>query len=334
MMNALLSIGEGFYRILLNGIYLAYRTGLFRTRQLPVPVVSVGNLTWGGTGKPPMVMHLAKGSEQMGRHVAVLTRGYGGDEARLMAQRLDPIPVVVGPDRVASGWKAVQEHHADLLLLDDGYQQWRLKKDVEILMLDAEAPFGNGRLIPRGTLREPARAVARADVIVIKRTTLSPEKDHEAETALRRLNPDAAIFCARYRPVSLTQWPSENKVALKSLDETLVATVAGIARPEQFERMVSGLGADVALKYRVRDHHPYSARELAEWFTHCQQQGIHHVVTTPKDAVRIPKKLAETFETTLKEMELLVLDVELELEPDEGELLHRIHSLLADPRAE
>ncbi len=332
MMEALLSVGEGFYRAGLSGIDLAYRTHLLKTHQLPVPVVSVGNLTWGGTGKTPMVMRLARGLEQMGRHVAVLTRGYGGDEARLMAQRLAPIPVVVGADRIASGVRAVQEHHADLLLLDDGYQQWRLKKDVEILMVDAHAPFGNGHLIPRGTLRESMGAAGRANLIVIKRTILDSKKDIEAEQAVRRVNPEAPIFFARYRPVGLTQWPSETKVALKSLEGIGVATMAGIAQPEQFEKMVSGLGADVALKYRVRDHHPYSVGELTQWLIGCQRQGIHRVVTTAKDAVRIPKSLAETLGTDLREMELLVLDVALEFEPDESELLHRIDSLLAGPR--
>ncbi len=334
MTESLLSFGEGIYRVGLAGVGLAYRTHLLKTHQLPVPVVSVGNLTWGGTGKTPTVMHLARGFERMGRHVAVLTRGYGGDEARLMAQQLHPIPVVVGADRVASGRRAVREHQADLLLLDDGYQQWRLKKDVEILMVDAEAPFGNGHLIPRGILREPVSAAGRANLIIIKRTNLDPEKDKEAEAAVRRVNPNAPLFFARYRPVSLTRWPSETKVALKSLDETRVATMAGIARPEQFEKMVIGLGADVALKYRVRDHHPYSVGELTQWLTGCQRQGIHRVITTPKDAVRIPKPLVETLGTDLKKMELLVLDVELELEPDEGELLHRINSLLAGPRTE
>ncbi len=330
MTNGLLSVGEGLYRVGLSGIDLAYRTNLLRVHQLPVPVVSVGNLTWGGTGKTPMVMQLAKGFEKMGRRVAVLTRGYGGgDEARLLAQRLRPIPVLVGADRVASGQRAVQEYQANLLLLDDGYQQWRLKKNLEVLMLNAEAPFGNGHLIPRGTLREPASAAARANLIVIKRTNLRPEKDKEAEAAVRRVNPNAPIFFARYRAVGLTRWPSDAQVALKSLAGSRMATLAGIAHPEQFEKMVEGFGGHLSLKYRVRDHHPYSIGELAGWFNRCRRDGILRIVTTPKDAVRIPRRLAEKLSIDLKGMELLVLDVALEFEPDEGELLHRIHSLLA-----
>ena len=131
MLEVFLATGSTLYGAALKGIHYAYEKGIFKIHHLNIPVVSVGNLTWGGTGKTPVVMQLAKGFQKKGKRVAVLTRGYGRDEAQLLTQRLSPIPVLVNPDRVAAGAQAVKEHGADILLLDDGYQQWRLKKDVE-----------------------------------------------------------------------------------------------------------------------------------------------------------------------------------------------------------
>ena len=333
-MDRLLSGAEKIYKIGLNGIYFLYRKGILKKHRLPVPVVSVGNLTWGGTGKTPIVIQLAKALEKKGHRVAVLTRGYGRDEAKLLKERLDPIPVLVDPDRVASGQKAVKEFRADLLLLDDGYQQWRLKKDVEILMVDATAPFGNGHLIPKGSLREPGEAAVRADLIVMTRADRNPGKLKWIEAQLRKANPTAPVFLAHYRPVGLSSWPQraapkKKLLSVGGLKGKKVCTVAGIAGPEQFEATVESLGATVALKYRVGDHHPYTTSDMIKMISRCQRHGIRRIVTTAKDAVRFPHLLVKAIGPELKGMEFLVLEVDLEFEPDESQLLHRIDSLLA-----
>ena len=325
----LLSFGAILYRLGLNGIHLLYRTKVRRVHRLSVPVVSVGNLTWGGTGKTPLVLQLARRLKERGRLPAVLTRGYGQDEARLLTERLHPIPVLVGPDRVATGKRAIRDFGADLLLLDDGYQQWRLKKDLEILAIDATAPFGNGHLIPRGSLREPVHAASKADLIVVTKADQNPEGLKAVEGELRRLNSRAPIFFARYQPVKLTCWPSGEELPLRELKGKPLCTLAGIARPEAFEATVRAHGGKVAMKIRVKDHHPYTTGELLRIFSRCQRYGIQRIVTTTKDAIRIPKLFLETVGPDLKGMELLILEVELEFEPDEGELLHRIDSLLA-----
>ncbi len=328
MITGLLSAGESVYRTGLKVVNKAYKSHWLKTHTLPAQLVSVGNLTWGGTGKTPMVLHLAKVFSGMGRRVAVLTRGYGGDEEKLLSGRLAPIPVLVNPDRIASGQKAVREFGADLVLLDDGYQQWRLKKDVEILMVNAEAPFGNGHLIPRGTLREPSAAAGRADIIVIKAETGSLDLARQAEEQIRLHNKTAPVFVAVYKPVSLSAWPLGEKVPLKVIKKSTICSLAGIAKPEQFETELKRLGAEIALRCRVGDHHPYSAGELIRIFSRCRRHGINRLVTTAKDAVRFPALLTKTLGADLKGMEILVLEVDLEFEPDESQLLHRINSLL------
>ncbi len=327
--NGLLAVAASGYRAGVWVIRRFYAQGTLPVHRLPAPVVSVGNLTWGGTGKTPLVIHLAKGLRTQGRRPAVLTRGYGKDEARLLSQRLDPIPVLVGADRLATGTRAVRERGADLLILDDGYQQWRLKKDVEILTVDASLPFGNGHLLPRGSLREPVSAASRADLIVVTKADLNPDGLKDLETQLRRWNEKAPLFFARYRPVGLTRWPGGEKLSMKELAGQRVCTLAGLARPESFEATVRAAGAQVALKIRFRDHHPYTTGELLRLLDRCRRHRIDRIVTTAKDAVRIPKLLAVAAGPDLRGITLMVLEVELEFEPDESQLLHRIDTLLA-----
>ena len=337
MLTPLLSVGAGLYRTSLCGIELLYRMKVLKVHTLPVPVVSIGNLTWGGTGKTPFCIHLAKGFQKMGRSPVVLTRGYGQDEVNLMTRRLHPIPVLVGPDRVALGVQAVQKLGVNLILLDDGYQQWRIKKDLEILMVDATAPFGNNHLIPRGTLREPVTAAARADLIVMTRIELCPDGLEGIEERLRRVNRTAPILLARFRPVGLFRWSrayasseaSAQMLSFKRLQEEPICSMAGIARPEQFEATLERLGARIALKHRAADHHSYTMGEMIRLLDRCRRHGVRRIVTTAKDAVKIPEILVESVGSGLKGMELLVLEIGLEFELDESQLFHRIDSLLA-----
>jgi len=318
---------EAVYRRLLQGIKAAYRKKILPTHRLPVPIVSVGNLTWGGTGKTPLVLHLALALKAKGRRVAVLTRGYGRDEVRMLQERLDPVPVMVGPNRVATGRRAIKEMQAELLLLDDGFQQWRLKKDLEILMVDSLAPFGNGHLIPRGTLREPTTEAARADVIMIKESPVSPFSRRELTRKVRALNDQAPIYFIRYEPDHLWRWPSQERVPLTRLQGRKICTLAGIGQPKSFEATVAGLGGKIALKQRVRDHHVYTAGEMIHLFTRCHRHGIATIVTTAKDAIRIPELFLKSVGPRLKGLGLWVLDVKIKMDPDESKLLHRINSL-------
>ena len=327
-----LAIGEQLYRLGLGLVGQGYRRGILQTHRLSVPVISVGNLTWGGTGKTPLVMCLARALEKKGHRVAVLTRGYGADEAAMMAERLQPIPVMMGADRVATGRRAAAEMGADLLLLDDGYQQWRLKKDVEILALDGAVPFGNGHLIPRGTLREPMSAAARADLIVVKDGALDEPARRTVKAQIRRFNGEAPIFFMSYRPRDHWRWSTREAVPLRVFKGQRVCTLAGLGHPQSFEGTVAALGADPALKYRVRDHHPYTAGEMMSLLSRCRRHSITRMVTTAKDAVRLPGLLLKSVGPDLHGVDLLVLEIEPQFDPHESELLHRIDTLLARAR--
>lgn len=287
-----------------------YNLGLLHSVKLPCFVVSVGNLTVGGTGKTPLVIHLAQRLAAKGRKVAVLTRGYAregqepfrvvkvndsarevGDEPLLMARRVDPIAVIVGKDRVQSGTWAVRNLGADTLLLDDGFQYRKLKKDVEIVLLDAANPFGNRRLLPRGILREPASSLHRADGVLltkIEQCEITNSK-LELEERLRRLHPRAAIARIAYVPKQLKRLGKEETLALSELTGKAVAAFSGLASPASFRKTLEGLNARIILEKRFPDHHYYTEIEVRRLVEEAGQAGAWGLVTTEKDAVRIPQ---------------------------------------------
>lgn len=305
----------------------AYRRGILPVHRLPVPVVSVGNLTWGGTGKTPLVIRLARHLVSAAARPAILTRGYGQDEVRLLRETLPEVPILVSPNRAESGSRAVREYGARLLLLDDGYQQWRIHKDLEILTVNAAAPFGNGRLIPAGTLREPSAEARRADWVVIKGAAGTAETQ-AAEAQVRAFNRRAPVLFMRYVPRRIRRWPGGEEMPLDGLRGKRVCALSGIGDPRSFEETLRSLNGRVVLSHRVRDHHVYTAGELIRLLDRCRRHRIEAVVTTAKDAVRVPELFMQTVGKDLRGVAVWVLDVEPVLEPDESELLHRIDSLL------
>ncbi len=320
---------EAVYAAGLTVVYALYRVRILRRHRLPVKVVSVGNLTWGGTGKTPLVLFLARQLKKQGWRVAVLTRGYGKDEAQLLTDKLAPIPVLVGPDRLANGKKAIEQHNANLVLLDDGYQQWRLIKDIEILMVNEGAPWGNGRLIPRGILREPIRAGRGAELVVMKQSIPDPAAAIWTEVHLRAALIDAPLFQMGYTVAALRQWPGGALLPPSSLKGQRVATLAGIAGPDQFEATVRSLGASVPVHFRARDHHPYTAQELVRMVQRCQRNQIDRLVTTAKDAVRFRGFFIDLLKERAPQFKILIVEIEPWFKPDESQLLHRIDTLLA-----
>lgn len=298
----------------------AYRAGILPRHRLPVPVVSVGNLTWGGTGKTPLTAHLARALHARGIRAAILTRGYGGDEPEVLRRLAPGVPVYVGPDRVATGRQAIADGAA-LLLLDDGFQQWRLFRDMDLVLVEAAAPFGTGHLVPRGTLREPPAALRRAQVVVITKPE-APGADVAAVSAqVRALQPSVMLLQARYRPERFDLWPSGAPQPLETLRGATACVLSGIADPAAFEALVIRLGVVPAMTRRFLDHHPYRTEELAAVAGACRQAGIAWLVTTLKDAVRFP-----TGALAGPDLRVAVLQVAIDLS-DEGELLQRILSL-------
>lgn len=302
-----------------------YRVGLLRHRELGCQVLSVGNLTVGGTGKTPIVEAFARELMKRGRKVAILSRGYrrdqpslgqrildvitqrqrrrpppvvsdgkrllldsarGGDEPFMLATNLPEVAVIVGKDRVKSGLYAIRKLGCDTLILDDGFQYLRLKHRRDIVLVDRTNPFGNRRLLPRGILREPIRNIRRADFIFI--TKSNGDGAVELRRRLRELNPDAEISECRHTPKHLRDVYTGDIHQLEELRGLDVAAVSGIAVPKGFEDTLVQLGARVLYHKRYTDHHRYTQQEILDVINRAIQRGAKAVITTEKDAVRFP----------------------------------------------
>lgn len=295
------------YRLLVQGRYTVYRWGILPTRRLPLKLVCVGNLTTGGTGKTPMVEYVARALKGAGVRVAVLSRGYrgkqekglgvvsdgkavllsqreSGDEPYLLARRLEGIPVLVGSNRYESGKVAYERFGTQVAILDDGYQHIQLNRDMNILLVDGREGFGNGRLLPLGSLREPLDGLMRADHFLITKTERQDRVEAIEET-LRRWNSKAGIFQGRYVPESLFDPKTGQHRGLDGLRGRKILAFAGLANPDYFFELLESLGAALVGEVIFPDHHRYTERDLeiiqktmsqAEW-----------MVTTEKDMVRL-----------------------------------------------
>ena len=286
----------------------AYELGVFRIERLSCRVVCVGNLTVGGTGKTPTVIALAQRLTHAGRKVAILLRGYGragtavqlvsdgrdlfrdwrgaGDEAVLLAKRLPGVPIIIGGDRVAAGRLAVQRFGPDTLLLDDGFQHRHLHRDLDLVLVDATDPFGGGRLLPRGCLREPVAALTRAHAVILTRTDQATELAR-LRGYLEQEIPGTPQILTRHRPSALTDLAGGEQQPLESLRDRRVVAVSGIANPLAFHGTLTDLGVILARTLAFPDHHPYGPADLARVDAVARETGAELIVTTEKDAVRM-----------------------------------------------
>jgi tetraacyldisaccharide 4'-kinase len=270
-----------------------YDRGWKRTSRAPVPVISVGNLTLGGTGKTPCVEHVARFYRGLDLRVAILSRGYGAedgrnDEALLLEENLDDVPHYQGPDRAALAHVAVVESESEVLVLDDGFQHRRLARDLDLVLLDATAPWGHGRLFPRGLLREPPRALRRAGVVVLTRCDQVPRPEVERlRGQVARLAPAVPVVESTHEPMALVN--AEGAAApLETVLQRPLALFCGVGNPEAFRRTLTGLGAAVADFRAYPDHHRYTRADVEELRSWARQQATDCVlVTTQKDLVKL-----------------------------------------------
>jgi tetraacyldisaccharide 4'-kinase len=273
-----------------NGLY---DVGWKRRHRAVVPVVSVGNLTLGGTGKTPCVEYLARFYRDQDVRVAILSRGYGSsggrnDEALVLEENLPDVPHLQGPDRVALAATAVEELEAELLILDDGFQHRRLARDLDVVLLDATDPFGHDRLFPRGLLREPASSLRRADGVLLTRCDQVPDPTvKELTDRARRLAPGRPVVATTHGPVAWIQHDHPDRPA-DALRDRPVAAFCGIGNPEAFRNTLRGVGADPAAFRAFPDHHAYTRADVNELRTWARQQPVDAaLVTTQKDLVKL-----------------------------------------------
>ena len=327
VITCLLFVASRFYRMAVQFRHWLYDKRVIRNQALGCLVVSIGNLSCGGTGKTPVVEVFARSLSQKGRKVAILSRGYrrkkrtfweklvhafnsgemefppqvvsdgndllmdsehAGDEPYMLASNLPDVAVVVDKNRVKSGIHAIDEFETDVIILDDGFQYLRLKPHINIVLVDSTAPFGNGHVLPRGILREPIKNIRRADYIFLTKSDGSHKNQH-LKRFLRRHTRRAEIIECCHRPRHLVKLFTEREsVDLEFLKGKKVAALSAIARPESFEEFLEQLGAELVTKDHFADHHRYSQQEIIDFINTAKSSGAEMIVTTEKDAVRIP----------------------------------------------
>jgi tetraacyldisaccharide 4'-kinase len=305
----------------------AYQRGWLACQRAGVPVVSIGNLTVGGTGKTPCVEYVARFYRGLDRRVAILSRGYGGaggrnDEALVLEENLPDVPHLQGADRVALAQTAVEELESEILVLDDGFQHRRLARDLDVVLVDATAPWGHGYLLPRGLLREPTSGLRRAGLIVLTRCAQVPAEQRERlRQTIGRIAPGVPVVETSHRPVELSNSDGA-RASLDLLREGPIAALCGIGNPEAFRRTLLDLGAEVSNFRAFPDHHVYSrddVEELRRWAGGLSAGAV--VVTTQKDLVKL--RLSR-----LGERPLWCLRIRLGVESGQDVLDGRLHSVL------
>ena len=303
-----------------------YNVRILRDSTLGVQVIAIGNLTVGGTGKTPVVEKFARELQDQGRVVAILSRGYrskpppiskrlvnkllfredrtpprivsdgksllldsetAGDEPYMLASNLKDVVVLVDKDRVKAGRYAIEKFGCDTLLLDDGFQYWKLRgRRRDIVLVDCQQPFGNERLLPRGTLREPPTHLARASTIFI---TKSDGKTEELRKRIAQYNGTAPVIECVHHPLYFEDVFTGERMGIEFLNGRRVASLSGIAQPESFEKSLAGLGAELVYSKRFADHHRFTQQEVINAINRSKKRQAELIITTQKDAVRFPK---------------------------------------------
>lgn len=316
------------YGLIVRARLSLYFNRIYRPRALGCLVISVGNLTVGGTGKTPVVEMLARALTAGGRKVAILSRGYksvprplllrlwdkvskkkavfqprvvsdgqsllldsrtAGDEPFMLANNLRDVVVLVDRDRVKSGAYAIEKFGTDTLLLDDGFQYVRMKHGIEVTLIDRQAPFGNEFLLPRGTLREPPGNLKRATHIFITKCTGADNSELIAR--IRKYNRTADIIECAHRPQHLRNLVTGEIKPLEFLKGLKIGSICGIAIPESFEEGLRKLGAQIEISKFYTDHHRFTEKEIENFIRRCGRRDLPAIITTEKDAVRIPRIL-------------------------------------------
>lgn len=302
-------------------------------------VISVGNITLGGTGKTPFVEYLARYLKGQGRKVAILSRGYKrpgicgtgkpdmgyenmGDEPYMLQENLKDVPVVVNADRKRGICKAINDYGADTVVMDDGFQQWGIKKDLDIVTIDAVNPFGNRHILPRGILRQPFSSLKNADIFILTKTDISPYIS-DIRNILGEVNPSAIIIESAHKPVGFYPLGGRQDLSGVDLFKGKTATLlSGIANPDSFKNIIINLGIKIGVSFDFPDHYFYSRKDLGNIMRQAQEKNTDCIITTEKDAVRLNQLPAADYQ-----LPIFVLRIEIGITKDEERLHNRLRQL-------
>jgi tetraacyldisaccharide 4'-kinase len=296
-----------------------YENNIFKTLRLNAPVISVGNLTVGGSGKTPCVAFLARFLRDTGHSVAILSRGYkresegrievsdgkeilrgpreSGDEPYLLAKSCPGVRVVVDRDRYAAGRWLEERVPISVFILDDGYQHLRLARDLNLLLIDATDPLDQAKMIPFGRLREPRAAIRRADTVIITRSDQLFDR-RSLEVAIRKFaRANTPIFYAYHKMTNLIRLSDGQVVGFAEFAQKRVAAFSGIARPDRFVADLEENGMNIALRSDFEDHHRYTLQELSKIIERAREVRAEAIITTEKDAANLPADFASSSAT-------------------------------------
>lgn len=316
------------------GLYarmIAYNLNLLKQKRVPATVISVGNITCGGTGKTPITIDLTQRLVEMGHKVAVLSRGYkrlskdrilvvsdgagnvascpeSGDEPYLIAKSVPEAVVIVGSKRTDTAPLAVKRYGCDVIILDDGFQHFPLARNNDVVLIDYNDDLSRDKLLPAGRLREPLSALARADWVIVTKVPSSPDLERlsNLRMLIARYAPKAHVSACRMKASQLQPLGApEIKLSLQSLHGASVFAFSGIARPAAFVEQLEDLAADVVARRNFGDHHWYTHADVGELRAAFTESGAKYLVTTEKDAVKLHPAMA-------KELPIAVLRQEVE----------------------
>jgi tetraacyldisaccharide 4'-kinase len=337
----LLSFAAFIYSIIIAARNFLYSKRWLKVSNVDAAVISVGNITAGGTGKTPLVIWTAKLLEGKNIPAAILTRGYKtkkekfSDEPAILAKSCPQSTVIINQNRVAAATKAIHNHGAKALILDDGFQHRRLGRDVDIVTIDAMQPFGHRKLLPAGLLREPLSALNRAHAVVITRANqVSQSQLTQLLASLKDINPDMIIATAIHEPVCANSM-HEKQIELKQMEYKKVFAFCGIGNPDAFFSTIEELKINITGSKVYNDHHRYTAQDIADIYCQARNLGADMILSTQKDWTKtillIPPKAPNRPEAEIseqKDITFAYLQIKLRFNTKEDKITRLIDSTL------
>lgn len=316
------------YSIVVQCILVLYKMGILRKQRLSKPVICVGNITLGGSGKTPLVIYIAKVLQEKGLKPVILIRGYmaqegESDEAKLLQRALKDVPVLVGKNRFAKAQEFLKNNDADVFICDDGFQHWRLFRDLDVVVVDTVNAFGNKYVLPRGILREPLQSLQRANLFVLTKTDLMGADVEGTQSILQKFQANAPIIETQHQPIALYDLVTDEKINLERIKGKDVGIFCSIGKPESFQKTLDKLGANILKHFQFMDHHVYKREDIEEIVHYCRKHHIDTMITTEKDAVKLMH-----FLDIFKGIHILCLQIEIHIVRGKDEFVERIHSLL------
>jgi tetraacyldisaccharide 4'-kinase len=319
------------YRFLVQSRQTLYSRGILQSCALPCRVISIGNITLGGTGKTPAAIYLAQLFQARGMKTVVLSRGYkgtsseeaavvsdgkrilldvreAGDEPFLLSKTLPGVPVIIGKNRVVSGQRAIEQFSPEIAILDDGFQHLQLKRDVDIVLIDLHYGFGNGHLVPRGMLREPLSSMRRANIFLLTKRT-GTRDNKEVEEKIIALTAGAPTFFTHYEINCLTSLHDSKQTDLRTLHGIKVLALSGIGNPHYFSYLLRLNGLSVAEEVVLPDHHYYTPQDVSRLGEYLNR--VDCIITTAKDSCKMDREM-------FKKLPILTLEVMLKIQDEQG----------------